>query len=98
VVAKGKAAIAGGARPIGENVYTLTGAHKDDDSLTWSSVGYGKTDREDMGRELRRITADPQVRGEIRKRMQNGMTVVTTDQSNSASHRASDFTIMEGVY
>lgn len=50
-----------------------------------------------MGQEIRRISADPRVREQIRKRMQNGMTVVTTEQSNSASHRASDFTIMEGV-
>ncbi|WP_245414596.1 L,D-transpeptidase [Aestuariivirga litoralis] len=98
VVARGKAAISGGGKPLGENVYTLTGADRADDSLTWSSVGYGKTDREDMGRELRRITADQNVRGEIRKRMQNGMTVVTTDQPNTASHRANDFTILEGVY
>lgn len=98
VVAKGRAEIAGGAQPIGEKVYTLTGAHQANESLTWSSVGYGKSDREDMGKELRRISADPQVRGEIRKRMKTGMTVVTTDQHNSARHRASDFTILEGVY
>jgi hypothetical protein len=98
VVAQGKAAITGGDTPIGESVYTLTGAHKADDSLTWSGVGYGKTDREDMGKDLRRISADPHVREQIRRRMQKGMTVVTTDQSNSAVHRASDFTILEGVY
>ncbi|PZF78282.1 L,D-transpeptidase [Aestuariivirga litoralis] len=98
VVAKGKATITGGAKPIGESVYSLTGSSTSDDSLTWSGMGYGKTDREDMGHELRRISADPQVREQIRKRMKNGMTVVTTDQSNSASHRATDFTIMEGVY
>lgn len=60
-------------------------------------MGGCRTDREDMGQEIRRISADPRVREQIRKRMQNGMTVVTTEQSNSASHRASDFTIMEGV-
>ena len=98
VVARGKTTIADGSRPIGETVYTLTGRHPADDSLAWSGTGYGKTDREDMGRELRRITADPKVRGEIRKRMKTGITVVTTDQSNSAAHRASNFTIMEGVY
>jgi hypothetical protein len=98
VVAQGKAAITDGDTPIGESVYTLTGAHKADDSLTWSGVGYGKTDREDMGKDLRRISADPHVREQIRRRMQKGMTVVTTDQSNSAVHRASDFTILEGVY
>lgn len=98
VVASGTASIAGSDGTVGENVYTLTGAHRADDSLTWSGVGYGKTDREDMGKELRRITADAHVRNEIRKRMQNGMTVVTTDQHNSPAHRASNFTIIEGVY
>lgn len=98
VVARGKAAIAGGAKPIGENVYTLTGAQRADDSLTWSSAGYGKTDREDMGKELRRITADPVVREQIRTRMKPGLTVVTTDQSNGSAQRASDFTILEGFY
>lgn len=98
VVATGKAAIAGGGKPLGENVYTLTGSNDDDDSLTWSGVGYGKTDREDMGSELRRISTDPKLREQIRRRMQNGMTVVTTDQPSSASYRATDFTIIEGVY
>lgn len=97
-VAHGKAAIAGGAKPIGETVYTLTGAHAADDSLTWSSVVYGKTDREDTSHALGRITADPHVREQIRQRMQTGMTVVTTDQSNSAVHRATGFTILQGVY
>jgi len=97
-VAKGKATIAGGNRPIGEGVYTLTGSSKVDDSLTWSGTGYGKTDREDMGHELRRISADPPVREHIRKRMKTGITVVTTDQSHSVAQRASDFTVLEGVY
>ncbi|MEY3082746.1 MAG: hypothetical protein RJA94_2731 [Pseudomonadota bacterium] len=97
-VAKGKATIAGGNRPIGEGVYTLTGSSKVDDSLTWSGTGYGKTDREDMGHELRRISADPPVREHIRKRMKTGITVVTTDQSHSVAQRASDFTVFEGVY
>lgn len=103
VVAKGKAHIADGAQTLGNNVYTLTGASRADGSLTWSGAAYGKTDREDMGPDhmastLRRITADPQLRGEIRKRMKPGMTVVTTDQSDTPSHRAADFTIIEGVY
>jgi len=98
VVARGKAAISGGARPLGEKVYTLTGSQEDKGSLTWSGVGYGKTDREDMDTELRRISAEPAVREQIRRRMQNGMTVVTTDQSSTEAQRASDFTILEGVY
>ena len=98
VIATGKATIAGGERPIGENVFTLTGTHADDDSLTWSGVGYGKTDREDMGRALRRVSAEPAVREQIRKRMHSGMTVATTDQSHSTRHRAKEFTIIQGVY
>jgi hypothetical protein len=102
-VARGKTVIADDSRPIGEKVYTLTGAQPANDSLTWSGTGYGKSDREDtggdnMGRDLRRITADPQVREHIRKRMKTGMTVVTTDQSHSATQRASNFTVLEGVY
>jgi len=97
-VAKGKATIAGGTKPIGENVYTLTGSSKVDDSLTWSGTGYGKTDRADMARELRRVSADPPVREHIRKRMKTGITVVTTDQSHSVAQRAGDFTVLEGVY
>ena len=62
VVAPARRQIAGGNKPLGENVYTLTGAAWRKTASPGPSVGYGKTDREDMGSELRRITADPQVR------------------------------------
>lgn len=98
VVASGRAEISRGARPLGENVYMLTGSDREDGSLTWSGIGAGKTSREHTDSDLRRITAEPHVRAEITKRMQAGMTVVTTSQSSSAVHRAKGFTIIEGIY
>ena len=97
VVAQGKVTITGGQRPLGEGVYTLTGADRSSDSLTWSGVGYGKTDREDMARTLERVSAEPQLREEIRRRMQAGLTVVTTDRTHTEVYRVSNFTIIEGV-
>lgn len=96
-VAKGKANIDGG-KPIGPAVYQLTGSQPGKGDLKWSGVGYGKSDREDMARELQRINADPEVREEIRKRMHHGMTVVTTDGSHTEANRVSGFTIIEGFY
>ncbi|MFN4143523.1 L,D-transpeptidase [Aestuariivirga sp.] len=97
VVARGKATIAGDSKPLGEAVYTLKGADRSSDSLTWSGVSYGKTDREDLARELERVTAEPAVREEIRRRMQGGLTVVTTDQTHTEAHRVANFTIIEGA-
>ena len=97
VVATGSAAIQG-AKPLGEAVYNLHGSEPDKGDLHWAGLGYGKSDREDMGRELERINAEPSVREEIRKRMHHGMTVVTTDGSHTEAHRVSGFTIIEGIY
>lgn len=97
VVAQGKATIADAHQPLGEAVYTLKGTDRDSDSLTWSGVGYGKTDREDLARQLERVSAEPAVREEIRRRMQAGMTLVTTDQTHTEAYRVSNFTIIEGV-
>jgi hypothetical protein len=94
VVATGKATIEDDGKPLGEKVYTLTGSKDEDDSVQWSGVGYGKTDREDMASQIQRVTAEPQVREEIRKRMQNGMTIVTTDGSHTDAYRVSDFTVI----
>ncbi len=98
VIATGRASIADDRKPLRNLVHTLTGSQHDDGSLKWSSNGYGKSDREDMARELRRIKADPPVREEIRRRMHHGMTVVTTDATHTEAHRASDFTIIDGIY
>lgn len=94
VVAAGKAEIANADKPLGEKVYTLTGSDSDQSSLQWSGVAFGKGDREDMATEIKRVTAEPAVREEIRRRMQNGMTVVTTDGSHTEAHRVSGFTVI----
>lgn len=94
VVATGKATIEDDKKPLGEKVYTLTGSSNENDSVRWSGVGYGKTDREDMASQIQRVTAEPQVREEIRKRMQNGMTIVTTDGSHTEAYRVSNFTVL----
>jgi hypothetical protein len=94
VVAVGKAKIEDDGKPLGEKVYTLTGSKSEDDSVQWSGVGYGKTDREDMANQIQRVTADVQVREEIRSRMQTGMTVVTTDGSHTEAYRISNFTVL----
>ena len=94
VVAAGKAEIAKPDKPLGEKIYTLTGSSSDESSLQWSGVAYGKGDREDMANQIERVTAEPAVREEIRTRMQNGMTIVTTDGSHTEAHRASGFTVI----
>lgn len=67
--------------------------------LQWSSIGYGKSDREDLTRELRRIRAEPEVREEMRKRMHHGMTVVTTQTASRAEYRTNkDFVVIDGIY
>ena len=97
VVATGKAVVHGD-EPLGEAVYSLQGSNREKGDLRWSGLGYGKSDREDMAGQLRRINAEPAVREEIRKRMHDGMTVVTTDGSHTEAHRVADFTIIEGFY
>lgn len=98
VVATGAVKIQDDRRPLGNRAYVLHGVDEERMDLRWSSVGYGKTDREDMARELQRINAEPQVREKIRKRMHHGMTIVTTDGSHTEANRGSDFTIIEGIY
>ena len=67
--------------------------------LQWSSVGYGKSDREDLANELRRIKAEPGVREEMRKRMHHGMTIVTTQTASRTEHRTDkDFVVIDGIY
>lgn len=94
VVSAGKVEIADAEKPLGEKVYTLTASKSNEDSLQWSGVGYGKGDREDMASQIERVTAEPAVREEIRKRMQNGMTIVTTDGSHTEAYRMSNFTVI----
>jgi hypothetical protein len=98
VVAEGKVAISGQA-PLPESVHTLMGTDQDKGDLRWVSTGYGKSDREDLARELRRIKAEPEVREAMRKRMHHGMTVVTTRTASKAEHRSGkDFVVIDGIY
>ena len=99
IVASGKVAIKDRHKPLGEHVHTLKATDSDRQNLTWSSIGYGKQDREDMASELRRIEAEPRMKEEVRKRMHHGMTVVTTNESSTTAHRSSgDFVIIDGIY
>jgi hypothetical protein len=99
IVASGKVEIANERRPLSNRAYTLTGTDDAKKDLRWSAAGYGKTDREDMASELHRIKAEPQVREEVRRRMHNGMTVVTTNGPSTAAYRtSSSFVVIDGLY
>lgn len=99
VVAAGKVEIANPGKPLRGGVHTLHGTSGDKGELQWSSVGYGKGDREDLAAELRRIKAEPGMQEQIRKRMHVGMTVVTTHQTASNEYRSNDdFVVMDGLY
>jgi hypothetical protein len=99
VVAEGSFTLADEKRPLPESVHTLVAADPDKGDLRWSSVGYGKSDREDLSHEIRRIQAEPKVREVMRKRMHNGMTVVTTQQASRTEHRTGkDFVVIDGIY
>ena len=80
-------------------MHTLAGTDQDEGGLRWTSTGYGKSDREDLARELRRIKAEPQVREAMRRRMHQGMTVVTTNAPSRAEQRSGkDFVVIDGIY
>ena len=99
VVATGAVKIKDDHKPLADRAYMLHGVDEKQKDLRWSSVGYGKHDREDMAEEFRRIEAEPKVREEVRKRMHHGMTVVTTNESSKAANRTSnDFVIIDGLY
>ena len=82
VVASGPVEIADPQRPLGERVFTLTGADDAAGVLRWQASGVGKDGEkgEDNSAALRRVTADPAVREAIRKRLKFGMTVVMTER------------------
>lgn len=98
-VAEGRVEIAESHRPLPESAHTLVADDSAKGDLQWSSIGYGKSDREDLARELRRIKAEPEVREEMRKRMHHGMTLVTTQTASRAEHRTNkDFVVIDGIY
>lgn len=99
IVANGSVQIQDHERPLPESVHKLVATNGDTNSLHWTSVGYGKTDREDLANELRRIKAEPKFREQVRPRMHHGMTLVTTHESSTAENRTSgDFVVIDGLY
>ena len=93
VAASGKVEIQNPEKPLGERVYTLSGADDQSELLTWQAAGVGataKTAGEDSGAALRRIKADLSAREAVRKRLKFGMTLVTTDQPADAKTRSGD--------
>lgn len=98
VVASGSVTISG-EKPLPESVHNLAAIDSSRSELKWSSAGYGKSDREDLARELRRIKAPPKLQEEVRKRTHHGMTLVTTHESSTeASRTDGGFTIIDGIY
>ena len=99
IVASGPVEITDPTKPLGERVFTLTGADDQSDVLRWQAAGIGKgaAKAEDNSTALRRVKADPAVREAIRKRLKFGMTVVTTDQPATAATRSrDDFVVLDG--
>jgi hypothetical protein len=97
-VAEGNVEISGNA-PLPDSVHTLVASDAEKGDLRWVSTGYGKSDREDLTRELRRIKAEPKVREAMRRRMHNGMSVVTTQTASKAEHRSGKaFVVIDGIY
>jgi hypothetical protein len=93
VAASGKVEIQNPEKPLGERVYTLSGADDQSQLLTWQAAKVGaiaKTTSEDNGAALRRIKADLPTREAVRKRLKFGMTLVTTDQPADAKTRSGD--------
>jgi hypothetical protein len=99
IVATGGIEVSDSHRPLPESFHKLTAVDHGNGELTWSSAGYGKSDRDDLARELRRIKAEPKVREEARKRMHHGTILVTTNESSKAAHRSSPgFVVIDGIY
>ena len=93
LAASGKVEIQNPEKPLGERVFTLSGADDQSGLLTWQAAGVGasaKTTGEDNGAALRRIKADPSTREAVRKRLKFGMTLVTTDQPADSRTRSGD--------
>ncbi len=93
VAASGKVEIQNPEKPLGERVFSLSGADDQSGLLTWQAAKVGdsaKTADDDNGAALRRIKADLPAREAIRKRLKFGMTIVTTDHPADAKTRSGD--------
>jgi hypothetical protein len=101
MVASGKVEIENPEKPLGERVFTLTGADDQSGTMAWQAAGVGqaaKATGEDNGAALRRIKADPAAREAVRKRLKFGMTLVTTDQPADARTRSRDgFVVLDST-
>jgi len=97
IVAQGKATIADPAKPLGSNVFILTGG--DEDGFTWQASGFStgkKGAKRPSTSVVERITPPPDVQAAIDERMKPGMVFVTTDQPASADTRSGkDFVVMD---
>jgi len=97
-VAEGHVEISGNA-PLPDSVHTLVASDAEKGDLRWVSTIHGKSDREDLTRELRRIKAEPKAREAMRRRMHHGMSVVTTQTASKAESRSGkDFVVIDGIY
>jgi hypothetical protein len=93
VAASGKVEIQNPKKPLGERVFSLSGADDQSGLLTWQATKVGdsaKTADDDNGAALRRIKADLPAREAVRKRLKFGMTIVTTDHPADAKTRSGD--------
>ncbi|MEW9808367.1 L,D-transpeptidase [Mesorhizobium sp. ZMM04-5] len=99
VVAEGGATIQSPDQPFGERTFVLSGHDKGKGHLHWFGFGHGNADDE-HAETLQRVKADPPVRNAIQKRMHHGMTVVVSDQPQTANTRTQrGFVVLgEGLY
>jgi hypothetical protein len=101
LAASGKVEIQDPGKPLGERVFTLSGADDQAGVLNWQATDVGAgaaTTGEDSGAVLRRIKADPKAREAVRKRLKFGMSIVTTDQPANATTRSADgFVVLDSA-
>ena len=87
-VARGRVAIKDPGKPLGNRVYTLAQADADADRLTWLASSFtASTDPFAQPQTLERISIDPALLEQARRRMHMGMTLVTTDDADTISRR-----------
>jgi hypothetical protein len=93
LAASGKVEIQNPETPLGERVFTLSGADDQSGLLTWQAARVGdsaKAAGEYNAAALRRIKADPSRARPSASGSKFGMTLVTTDQPADARTRSGD--------
>lgn len=100
IVASGFADIEDQGLPLGSRVFTLVKTNDKSDELTWVYADFSEgREKADAAETIRRIKARPEIRAEIRKRMHQGMTLVTTDGWSRTKYRTKDdFMVMDGLF